>query len=98
VIGFVKLNVDVAFNEDEGKGAFGAILRDVDGSFVAASCDAAPYAESVVMTEALPTNHGFQLAVQGCNRFRRNLITLRKLNGCMLGTGSTVRCSGGSVC
>lgn len=50
--GYVKLNVDAAFNDDQGTGASGAILRDYNGYFLAASCSHIPFVEDAATAEA----------------------------------------------
>ncbi|XP_073363637.1 uncharacterized protein [Aegilops tauschii subsp. strangulata] len=59
---FVKLNVDPAFYMAEGAGATAAVIRDANGSFLAAQCIYIPYTSSVVMTEALAMQDGLNFA------------------------------------
>jgi hypothetical protein len=65
----LKLNADASFHVEQRAGAIGAILRDYEGSFVAARCNPLPHVPSVAMAEALAMKFGFQLALEvGCNR------------------------------
>jgi ribonuclease HI len=63
-----KLNVDASFHNDSKMGAVGAVLRDFQGQFVAASAKVLANVESVVMAEAHAMKEGLSLAVTlGCN-------------------------------
>jgi hypothetical protein len=65
----LKINVDASFHVEQHAGAIGAILRDYEGSFVAARCIPLPHVPSVAMLEALAMKLGLQLAMEiGCNR------------------------------
>jgi ribonuclease HI len=59
---FVKVNVDAAFNAEEGNGATGAIIRNSQGMFLAAGARFIPHVASASMAEALAILHGLQLA------------------------------------
>lgn len=59
---FVKLNVDATFYNAEGVGATTSVIRDENGSFLAAQCLYIPYASSVVTTEALAMRDGLIFA------------------------------------
>jgi ribonuclease HI len=58
----VKLNVDASFHENEAAGAVGAIIRDYQGQFVAASMKYIPHVSSVSMAEAIAMREGLILA------------------------------------
>jgi hypothetical protein len=62
------LNLDAFFHEDSCSGATGAILRDFQGNFVAASTKYLPHVSMVAMAEALTMRKGLYLANRmGCN-------------------------------
>jgi hypothetical protein len=58
----LKLNFDASFHVDQRAVAIGAILRDYEGSFVAARCNPLPHVPSVAMAEALSMKLGLELA------------------------------------
>jgi hypothetical protein len=65
---WLKLNVDASFYVDKYAGAARAVIRDYEGSFVAAKCVPLPHVESAAMAEALAMRHGLELARDiGCN-------------------------------
>jgi hypothetical protein len=63
------LNLDAFFHEDSCSGATGAILRDFQGNFVAASTKYLPHVSTVAMAaEALAMREGLYLVNRmGCN-------------------------------
>jgi hypothetical protein len=64
----LKLNVDATFSEENKNGASGAVLRNSQGVFVAASNKFIPHVASVHMAEALAGLHGLMFANSlGCN-------------------------------
>jgi ribonuclease HI len=64
----VKVNVDASFFEDSRSGAVGAVLRDYQGQFIAASCKFIPHVNSAMMAEAMTMKEGLNLAIsKGCN-------------------------------
>jgi ribonuclease HI len=64
----MKLNVDASFFADNHAGAVGALIRDYQGQFVAASCKVLPHVESASMAEAIAMKEGLTLAnMLGCN-------------------------------
>jgi ribonuclease HI len=64
----MKLNVDASFFADNHAGAVGALIRDYQGQFVAASCKVLPHVESATMAEAIAMKEGLTLAnMLGCN-------------------------------
>jgi ribonuclease HI len=66
---WLKLNVDASFHVDKFAGAAGAIIRDFEGSFVAAKCVPLPHVESAAMAETLAMRLGLELGRDiGCNR------------------------------
>jgi hypothetical protein len=58
----VKVNVDGSFHENDGSGAVGAILRDYQGRFIAASSIFYPNLASASTAEALAMKEGLALA------------------------------------
>jgi ribonuclease HI len=63
------LNTDASFHGDSCAGSAGAIIRDCDGSFIAASCWSIPFVSSAVMAKAIAMKEGMELAQNlGCNR------------------------------
>jgi hypothetical protein len=66
---WLKLNVDASFCVDKHAGAARAVIRDYEGSFVAARCVSLPHVESAAMAKALAMSYGIELARDiGCNR------------------------------
>jgi ribonuclease HI len=64
----VKLNVDASYHADVGTGAVGAVIRDYEGKFIAASTKFIPHVLSATAAEALAMKEGLKLAVfLGCN-------------------------------
>jgi ribonuclease HI len=58
----VKLNVDASFFENDRAGGVGAVLRDYQGNFLAASCKFLPHIPSASMAEAMAMREGLALA------------------------------------
>jgi ribonuclease HI len=58
----LKLNVDAAFVVEDQAGASGAVLRNNQGVFVAASSSFIPHVSSATMAEALAMLHGLLFA------------------------------------
>ena len=58
----IKLNVDGSYFADTNTGSVGAILRDFEGSFIAASCLLLPHIRSAGMDEATTMREGLALA------------------------------------
>ena len=54
----MKLNVDAAFQADSLSGAAGAILRNYNGAFVAATTVVIPCVSSVALAEAMAMKEG----------------------------------------
>jgi ribonuclease HI len=78
---FVKLNVDAGFNADAGTGSTGAILRDDNGGFLAASCCGIPFISDPSSAEARALRDGLILAGQvGCNRIEVNSDCMDVIN------------------
>jgi hypothetical protein len=63
-LGVYKLNVDVAFDPDTGRGATGAIIRDSGGNFIVACCDHTDHAIDVATMEASALLDGLKLVQQ----------------------------------
>jgi hypothetical protein len=63
----LKLNVDAALSIEEHAGATGAMIRDNQGNFMAASSVFIPHVYSAAMAEAMAMTHGLSLVNQiGC--------------------------------
>jgi ribonuclease HI len=79
----VKLNVDALFFEDSHSGAVGAILRDYQGQFIAASCKFLPHLASARMAEALAMKEGLSLAnSKGCGSIIAESDSLETIQAC----------------
>jgi ribonuclease HI len=64
----LKLNVDAAFSIETKSGAIGAVIRDCQGNFVAATNEFIPHVHSAAMAEAMAMRRGLSLVNQiGCN-------------------------------
>jgi ribonuclease HI len=59
---YVKLNVDVAFNQENKSGAVGAIIRDGRGEALVCACTFIPHVASAGSAEAKAMQMGLQLA------------------------------------
>ena len=67
--GYVKLNVDAAFDWDLLQGAMGAIIRDDRGHMVVAGNKLIDYCYDVLTVEALALKFGLNTVLTaGCNR------------------------------
>lgn len=60
--GFVKLNVDVAYDSDSLRAIVGAVLRDSSGKFLAAGNNNLGVCVDVLMVEATALRFGLNLA------------------------------------
>jgi ribonuclease HI len=79
----LKLNVDAAFSEENKNGASGAVLRNSQGAFVAASNNFIPHVASVHMAEALAVLHGLMFANSlGCNVIEAESDSLEVIQLC----------------
>jgi hypothetical protein len=58
---WLKLNVDASFHVDKSAGMAEAVIRDYEGSFVAAKCVPLPHVDSAAMAEALAMRLGLEL-------------------------------------
>jgi hypothetical protein len=56
------INIDAAFDVESKSGASGAIMRNSQGNFIAASSVFIPYVASATMTEAMAMLHGLNFA------------------------------------
>jgi ribonuclease HI len=80
---YIKLNVDAAYHEDQRAGATGAVLRDYEGRFVAASNTVIPHVASAAMAEAIAMKNGLLLANRmGCNRIQAESDSLEIIDAC----------------
>jgi hypothetical protein len=67
--GKVIVNVDTTFNEEEGCGSVGAIIRDFSGGALAAAHSFVPHFIDAPMAEVYALKEGLMLAQHiGCNR------------------------------
>jgi ribonuclease HI len=60
-VGKIKVNVDASFYRDDRAGAVAAVIRDVQGKFLAASCTYVPNLSSSATAEALAMREGLVL-------------------------------------
>ena len=75
--GFVKLNVDVAFDYDALHGVMGAVIRDDRGHFIVSGNKLIESCYDTLSAEALALKFGLQLSsLAGCNRFVVNSDSL----------------------
>jgi hypothetical protein len=58
----IKINVDVAFDIDQGVGSMAAIARDSRGKFIMASCKELHFVTDAFMAEAYALCEGLSLA------------------------------------
>jgi ribonuclease HI len=80
---YVKVNVDASFHEDSRSGSAGAIIRDYEGKFIAASGTSIPHVSSVSMAEALAMKAGLDLANRlGFNRVIAESDSLETIEAC----------------
>jgi ribonuclease HI len=61
---YIKFNVDASFHDDRKAGAAGAVLRDIDGHFIAASCYLIPHVSTPMLAEAIALREGLELATR----------------------------------
>jgi ribonuclease HI len=61
---YIKLNVDASFHDDKKAGAAGAVLRDIDGHFIAASCCLIPHVSTPMLAEAIALREELELPSQ----------------------------------
>jgi ribonuclease HI len=79
----LKLNTDASFYADSCAGSAGAIIRDYEGSFVAASCRPLSYVASATMAEAIAMKEGLELAQNlGCNRLIAESDSTETIEAC----------------
>jgi ribonuclease HI len=68
-VGKVMVNVDAAFDEDEGCGSVGIVVRDSTGGVLTAAHNFVPHLVDAPMVEAYALKEGLMLAQHiGCNR------------------------------
>jgi ribonuclease HI len=80
----VKLNVDASFLEDRHAGAVGAVLRDFQGNFLAASCVLLPHVSTPLMAEAIAMREGLKLAnVMNCSRVQAESDSTEVIDACI---------------
>jgi ribonuclease HI len=66
----LKINVDAACNEDEGRENCGIVIMDSSGKFIADTCMDLPYVDDPMMAEAYALREGLCMAQHiGCNKF-----------------------------
>lgn len=79
----VKLNVDASFHVDSNEGSAGVVLRDYQGSFIAASTVFIPHVASPAMAEARAMREGLSLANRlGCNNVLAESDSLEVIQAC----------------
>ena len=82
----IKLNVDASFHANFNASASGAILRDYQGHFIAASNKCLHNVGSAAMAEAIAMKEGLSLATRfGCNNVIAELDSIETIEAC---TGS----------
>jgi ribonuclease HI len=80
---YIKLNVDASYHDDQRAGATGAVLRDYEGRFVAASNTLIPHVAPAAMAEAMAMKNGLLLANRlGCNRIQAESDSLEIIDAC----------------
>jgi hypothetical protein len=60
--GFLKINVDAAYSEEEGRGSAGVVIRDYRGKFIAAQSKSLPFVADSMMAEAYALRERLYLA------------------------------------
>jgi ribonuclease HI len=79
----LKLNVDASFHEDMVAGATGAVIRDYQGQFVAASTKYIPHVSSASMAEAFAMKEGLLLANRlGCSSIIAESDSIVTIDAC----------------
>jgi ribonuclease HI len=79
----VKINVDGSFHQDVGAGAAGAVARDYEGRFIAASTVYLPNLASAAAAEAMAMREGLRLANRlGCNDIIAESDSLETVEAC----------------
>ena len=79
----VKLNVDASFHDDMRAGATGAVLRDYQGKFIAASSTFIPHISTATMAEARAMKEGLILACRlGCNSIMAKSDSIETIDAC----------------
>jgi hypothetical protein len=79
----VKLNVDASFFEDRHAGAAGAVLRDFQGNFLAASCVFLPHVTTPLMAKAIAMREGLKLAnVRSYTRVQAESHSTKVIDAC----------------
>ena len=80
----VKVNVDASFHADLCAGAIGVVMRDYQGSFIAATSKFIPHVASATMAEALAMKERLRLAItMGCNNIIAESDSLETIEACM---------------
>jgi ribonuclease HI len=80
----VKLNVDGSFYAKNIVGSVGAVMRDHNGNFIAASTLVLPNISSAAATEVIAIREGLSLAVPvGCNNIVAESDSVKTIEGCM---------------
>jgi hypothetical protein len=82
---FLKVNVDGSFHSDYHAGSTGAIMRDCEGKFVAASSTFLANIDSAVTAEAYAMREGLKLACEmRCNNIIMESDSLETIEACSL--------------
>jgi ribonuclease HI len=80
---FLKVNVDGSFHSDYHAGSTGAIMRDCEGKFVAASSTFLANIDSAVTAEAYAMREGLKLSSEmGCNNIIMESDSLETIEAC----------------
>ena len=80
---FAKLNVDGVYHADEGVGASVAILCDIKGNFIDASCIYYPIDANAVTSEVVATRDGLAFAnTMGFHAIEAESDSLKVVNFC----------------
>jgi ribonuclease HI len=62
LVGTIKINVDVVFDMDQGRGGMGAVARDYNCKFMLASCKEVHFVENSSIAEVYALRDGLSLA------------------------------------
>jgi ribonuclease HI len=79
----IKVNVDGAYHVDVHAGSVGAVIRDHNGKFIAASTLYLPHVASAAATEAMAMREGLVLATRlGCNDVIMESDSMETIEAC----------------
>uniref|UniRef100_A0ACD5UC07 Uncharacterized protein n=1 Tax=Avena sativa TaxID=4498 RepID=A0ACD5UC07_AVESA len=67
--GVIKINVDAAYDINQGRGSLSVIAREQNGKFIFANCKELPFVADAFMAEAFALREGLSVAqFLGCNK------------------------------